>query len=300
MVGQNILEHGNADNWQIIAPCSKELNLLNPRQVEAFLDKNKPDLIIHAAGLVGGIEANIGDPIAYLDKNLMMGRNLIITALHAGVTKFLNIASTCMYPKDLEVPLKEDMILSAPLEPTNEPYALAKILTTRLCQYIQKNNKAHYFKTLIACNLYGRYDNFDPRSSHLLAAIVHKIHSAKLANNRKVEIWGDGSARREFLYAGDFADAIIRAGMDIEAIPDVMNIAVGYDHTVNDYYKFVAEVVGWEIDVVYNENKPVGMKQKLSSIELQTRWGWTPKTNLQQGIAKCYNYYLENLTPQRA
>jgi GDP-L-fucose synthase len=292
MVGRNILEHPSADNWHIISPSSHDLDLTNSEMVKTFIKKNPPDIIVHAAGQVGGIQANIDEPVNFLERNLAIGRNIIMESHKAGVRKFLNLASTCMYPRAAQNPLSEKMILTGELEPTNEGYALAKIVATRLCQYIRLENPSALYKTLIPCNLFGRYDTFDPKSSHLLPAIIYKIHEAKVTGKNSVEIWGDGAARREFMYAGDLADAVLMAALDITSIPDLMNCGLGHDYSISDYYHFVAEVIGWDGEFTYDLNKPVGMRQKLCSIERQESWGWSAPTELKRAISLTYNFYL--------
>ena len=254
----------------------------------------KPDLVIHAAGKVGGIHANIANPVAFLDENLMMGRNVIMAARQADVKRLINLGSTCMYPREAVNPLVEDSILTQSLEPTNEGYALAKVMAARLCDYIRSEDASFAYKTLIPCNLYGAHDKFDPKHSHLVPAIIHKVHQAKKKAQGEVEIWGDGSARREFLFAADLADAILKASDDVEALAGNMNIGLGHDHSINDYYAIVAEVIGWEGRFVHDLSKPVGMKQKLCSVEKQTTWGWKAPTCLREGIAQTYQYYLES------
>ncbi|WP_372886122.1 GDP-L-fucose synthase family protein [Shimia sp.] len=296
MVGRNILEHPLASDWQILAPSSGELDLTDSHAVSAYVEAHTPDLVVHAAGQVGGIQANMAQPVAFLERNTAMGRNIIMGAYQAGVRNFLNLASTCMYPRAAPNPLSEEMILTGELEPTNEGYALAKIMATRLCQYIRREDAAAQYKTLIPCNLFGRHDKFDPKHSHLLPAIIHKVHCAKVDGEATVEIWGDGTARREFMYAGDLADAVLRAATDIENIPDLMNTGLGHDYTINEYYQTVADVIGWQGDFVHNLSKPVGMKQKLSATERLATWGWSAPTSLQDGIAQTYEFYLEGVT----
>lgn len=294
MVGRNILEHPSAKDWCILAPPSDDLNLLNWQQICDYIRSHRPDIVVHAAALVGGIQANIKNPIEYFDQNLIMGRNIVMAAYQSGVKRFINISSTCMYPRFAENPLQEHAILSGELEPTNEGYALAKIMATRLCQYIQNENSALVYKSLVVCNLYGRYDKFCESNSHLLAAIIHKIHLAKVNGDKTVDIWGDGLARREFMYAGDVADAILKAVGDLDTLPDVMNLATGNDFSVNDYYHRVSEALDWQGEYVHDLSKPVGMKQKLASIDAQKKWGWRPQTSLLDGIKKSYEFYLTN------
>ena len=295
MVGRNIRDHPASESWEILAPSSRQLDLMQASVVEDYIAEKKPDLIVHCAGKVGGIHANMSDPVEFLDRNVTIGRNVIMGAHNVGVKKLINLASTCIYPREASNPLNEDSILTGALEPTNEGYAIAKILALRFCQYIRRENPELQFKTLIPCNLYGRYDKFDPENSHLVPAIIRKVHEAKLSGQQAVEIWGDGKARREFMYAGDFANALVQAINSLETLPDLMNIGVGIDYSINDYYKAVARVIGWQGTFEHDISKPVGMAQKLSDTSRQTEWGWQPATSLDDGIAKTYEYFMETL-----
>ncbi len=293
MVGQNIRKHHLAGEWDIVAPSSKDLDLTNFAQTVKFFDDVRPDIVVHAAGKVGGVQANLSNPTDFLVTNMDLGRNVILAARDVGIPKLLNLASSCMYPRQAPNPICEDQILKGELEPTNEGYALAKIFATRLCSYINSENPDLTYKTFIPCNLYGRYDNFDPARSHLLPAIIHKVHEAKVMGKSRIEIWGDGTARREFLYAGDFADAVLHGIKDFAALPDLINIGVGRDYSVNEYYSAVAKTIGWEGSFFHDTNRPVGMKQKLVNVEKQQAWGWKPSVSLGDGIAKTYEFYLE-------
>ncbi len=294
MVGQNILEHPDAVKWEFVAPTSKELDLTDFAATRQFITDVRPDAIIHSAGRVGGIQANIANPVDFLVTNVDLGRNVILAARDAGVTKLLNLASSCMYPRNAANPLGEDLVLKGELEPTNEGYALAKIFATRLCEYINREAAGLHYKTLIPCNLYGRHDKFSPQHSHLIPAIIHKVHQAKIHNLAKVEIWGDGTARREFMYAGDLADAVLRAMEEFNQLPDMINIGLGHDYSINDYYSVAAKVIGWQGQFVHDTTKPVGMKKKLVDISRQRAWGWMPATALHEGIEKAYHYYLQD------
>lgn len=253
----------------------------------------KPDVVVHCAGRVGGIQANMAHPVDFLVTNVDLGRNVIMAARETGVTRLLNLASSCMYPRAAANPLGEALILQGELEPTNEGYALAKIFATRLCEYISRETPGLHYKTLIPCNLYGRYDKFDPRHSHLIPAIIHKVHQAKMQNLNEVEIWGDGTARREFMYAGDVASAVTHALENFDAVPALMNIGLGHDYSINEYYAAAAQVIGWSGKFVHDLSKPVGMKQKLVDISRQRNWGWMPATDLKTGIEKAYQFYLQ-------
>lgn len=293
MVGRSLREHPAAAMWDILAPTSLELDLMDSAAVADYLATQQPDLVIHAAGKVGGIAANMVEPVAFLDRNVMIGRNVIMAARQEGVKRLINLASTCIYPRAAPGPLSEETILKGELEPTNEGYALAKIVALRLCQYIRRETPEFHYKTLIPCNLYGPHDKFDAQNSHLLPAIIHKMYQAALTNSDEVEIWGDGTARREFMYAPDLADAVFRAADQVETLPELMNVGLGHDHTINEYYQTVARVIGWNGSFVHDLTKPVGMTQKLSNISLQLEWGWQPATPLQVGIERTYHFYLE-------
>ena len=199
MVGRNLLEHFEINDFEILAPNSKELDLRDYNAVQTYLQKIKPDVVIHAAGKVGGIHANMREPVSFLMDNLDMGRNIVWAAHQSGVKKLINLGSSCMYPRNHSEPLKEEMVLKGELEPTNEGYAIAKVATAKLCEYIMREDSEYQYKTLIPCNIYGRFDKFDPEHSHLLPAIIHKVHQANQSGLDVVEIWGDGTARREFM-----------------------------------------------------------------------------------------------------
>ena len=216
-----------------------------------------------------------------------------MVARDCNVTKLINLGSSCMYLESINSPLTEAKLIAGKLEPTNEGYALAKLFTTKLCQYISNENSNMHYKTLIPCNIYGKYSNFNLETAHLLPSIIQKIHTAKVNNLNTVYIWGDGTARREFLYAEDLADAILLAVEDLHKIPNIMNIGFGLDYSVNEYYKIVAETLNWKGTWEHDLSKPSGMKQKLNAIERQKKWGWTAQTSLKIGIKKTYNHFLE-------
>lgn len=293
MVGRNLREHPQADGWDILAPSRAELNLSDRRAVKAFVNAQRPDLVIHAAGQVGGIQANIADPVGFLVNNLDMGRNVIMAASEEGVPALINLASSCMYPRGRDHALRESDMLTGELEPTNEGYALAKIISTRLCDYIARTHGDRAYRTVIPCNLYGRHDKFDPKASHLVPAIIAKVSKAVADGDDEVEIWGDGTARREFMYAADLADAIWRGAENPAALPQVMNIGLGDDHTILEYYEAVARALGWTGRFRFDLTRPVGMQRKLSDVSRQCEWGWSAPTSLQDGIAATIQFYQQ-------
>lgn len=293
MVGRNLLEHPAIGEFDFLVPRSSKLDLRDFNVVQAYLRKHKPDIIIHAAGKVGGIQANMREPVRFLMDNLDMGRNIVWAAYHAGIKRLINLGSSCMYPRNHNEPLSEEMILKGELEPTNEGYALAKVVTARLCEYITHEDASYQYKSLIPCNIYGRYDKFDPAHSHLIPAIIHKVYLAKQAGQATVEVWGDGTARREFMYAGDLADAMVRAILEFDALPILMNVGLGYDYTINEYYQAVADVMGYTGSFIHDLNKPVGMARKLVSVERQQAWGWNAQSDLHTGVERTFDYYLK-------
>lgn len=297
MVGHNIRDLAAARGLEIVAPPRAEVDLRDAGRVLAFLRRVKPAIVVHAAGKVGGIEANMRDPVAFLTENWEMGRNVLTAAREAGVTRLINLGSSCMYPKDLPRPLTEDDILGGPLEPTNEAYAIAKSAVQRLGRYIGQEDPRFQFKTLVPCNVYGRYDAFDPSRSHLAAAAIDKLHRAKMAGRTSIDIWGDGSARREFIYAGDLADAILAAVARFDTLPAVMNVGAGVDFTVEEYYRAAAEAVGYGGTFTHDLQRPVGMRRKLMDVSRARAWGWSATTALGDGLAATYAWYLAEVAP---
>jgi len=295
MVGRNLCEHAASNSFILLTPNRLELNLLDKHAVEIYMGQKCPDIVIHAAGCVGGIQANIREPARFLIENLDMGRNLVMAAKQAGITKVLNLGSSCMYPRNASNPLSEGMILQGELEPTNEGYALAKIAIARLCEYISRESSDFLYKTLIPCNLYGRHDKFDPKHSHMLAGIIQKLHEAKVNRASHVDIWGDGNTRRECMYAGDLAECIWRCAQNLSSLPSLTNVGIGTDLSVREYYHQVAAVVGYEGGFKHDLSKPTGMKQKLICTDKATSWGWEAQTTLREGLEKTYDFYLKEI-----
>lgn len=291
MVGKNIIEHPDAIHHTLLIPSSKVLNLRDYDAVDAYIQKTKPDMIIHAAGLVGGIQANMARPVDFLVQNLDMGRNVIMAAKNNSVKQLMNMASSCMYPRNATNPLSEELILKGELEPTNEGYAIAKVVATRLCEYISKQEPDFQYKTVIPCNLYGKYDKFSPEHSHMVPAVIKKIYEAKLSGQHEIDIWGDGNARREFMYTGDLADFVFYAITHFEKMPQNINVGLGYDYTINDYYRTIAKVIGFEGKFVHDLSKPVGMQQKLIDDTKLKAFGWKHQTSLEEGIQKTFDYF---------
>ena len=279
--------------YAVFAPTRNELDLLDFGKLLTYFSDISPDIVIHAAGKVGGIQANIADPAGFLYANTMIGFNSLEAARRCGITKFLNLGSSCMYPKDSSSVLREEDILTGALEPTNEGYAIAKISCMKLCEFITAQVDSLEYKTVIPCNLYGEHDSFQAGKSHLIPAAIKKIHEAKIMCEN-VLIWGDGTARREFMYVQDFIDALIFAIDHFDEIPLRLNIGLNYDYSVKEYYELIAEVVGFTGQFQYDLGKPSGMKQKLMDSSLQQKLGWAPTYTIQEGLRLTYNHFLEN------
>lgn len=278
----------------LVLRTREDMDLADARAVEDFVADQQPEYVIHAAARVGGIQANIADPVGFLVENLDVNTSVIRACLRCGVRNLVYIGSSCMYPRDYKTPLREEYILAAPLEPTNEGYALAKIAGAKLCEYCNRQYGTNY-KTLIPCNLYGPGDKFGPDSSHLIAAIIDKIHAAKTAGARTVEIWGDGRARREFLYVDDLAEYVCACLAFLDKLPVYLNVGYGRDYTVLDYYRMAAEVMGFEGEFVFDKSKPIGMTVKLLDSTRARGHGWNPHTTPRDGIARTYEYYLRDV-----
>lgn len=293
MVGRNILEHSFAEKYEILSPPRTELDLLDRQKIDRYLNHFSPDMVIHAAGRVGGIRANLDSPVRFLVDNTNMALNLIESAHASGVMRLINLASSCMYPRHAENPLKEEMLLTGELEPTNEGYALAKLVSTRHCSYISQSGGDARYKTLIPCNLFGRHDNFDEFSGHMIPAVMNRMVLAARDRKESIQAWGDGSARREFMLASDLADFIFFALASFDQLPIVMNVGVGSDHSVADYYRAIASVVGYEGNIEYDSSKPVGMQRKLLDVGWQKRLGWKPSSSLDKGLQETLDYFQQ-------
>ncbi len=291
MVGSAIqrLAPSIAPDYKICAPTRQELDLLDRGAVCDYIVNGQFDMIIHAGAKVGGIKANISDPVGFMTENILISTHVIEEARRANVPKLINLGSSCMYPRDYRNPLVEDDVLAAPLEPTNEGYAIAKIAAARLCQYISETDCRLSYRTFIPCNLYGVGDKYDLQNSHMIAAAIMKIHAAHNNGDTDVEIWGDGTVRREFVYVDDVAKFILTAEPKLTDMPPCLNIGLGRDYTVNEYYRMIADVIGFKGKFVYNLNAPVGMTHKLMDISKAEGFGWVPETNVLQGVRAAYD-----------
>lgn len=292
MLGEAIIRIAKAryPNIEIVAPPRSELPLHDANAVRDYFKNNQFDCVIHSAAKVGGIQSNIDHPVEYLMDNIAINSNVISSAADHSVSRFLFIGSSCMYPKDYQQPLKEAYILNAPLEPTNEGYALAKIVGAKHCEYLSRARGVHY-RTIIPCNLFGTKDAFGTEASHLIAAIVTKVVRAIDEGEREVEIWGAGDARREFLFVDDLADFLLGVLPRVEDLPNCLNVGYGRDFSVNEYYKMVAAAAGYDGSFSHDLSRPVGMMAKLMDSQIAAGFGWHPKTEMSDAIQKVIAYY---------
>ncbi len=277
---------------QILTRTRADLDLTDPSAVASWFQKEKPDQVIDAAARVGGILENSKRPVEFLLENLRMQNNLMESAFGSGCRKFLFLGSSCIYPKHAEQPIREESLLSGPLEPTNDAYALAKIAGVRLAQAYRDE----YGKSAISAmptNLYGPGDNFDPESSHALPGMITKFHRAKLRGEKEVVLWGTGSPRREWLYVDDLADGLL---MLLEKYDgrEIVNVGVGEDSTILELAERVKTVVGFAGGIRWDKSKPDGTPRKLLDVTRIRGIGWKAKVSVEVGIAATYDWFLKN------
>jgi GDP-L-fucose synthase len=271
---------------------SKELDLRNQEAVSRFIKKEQPEVIIDAAARVGGILANNDYPYQFIMENMQIQNNLIDAALKNNVEKFIFLGSSCIYPKFAPQPLKEEYLLTDSLEPTNEWYAIAKITGVKTCQAIRKQFGKDYV-SLMPTNLYGTHDNFDLNTSHVLPAMIRKFHEAKENNHAPVTLWGSGTPMREFLFVDDMAQAVVFALEN--KLPDYLyNVGTGEDLTVRELAETIQKIIGHEGEIIWDTTKPDGTPRKLLDVTKMHNVGWKHKIELQEGIQKTYDWFLEN------
>ncbi|WP_282148861.1 GDP-L-fucose synthase family protein [Algibacter lectus] len=293
MVGSAIwraLETSGYNN--LVGQTSAELDLRNQSAVQAFIETTKPDVIIDAAAKVGGILANSQYQFEFLLENMQIQNNLIDAAHKQNISKFIFLGSSCIYPKLATQPLKEEYLLTGPLEPTNDGYAIAKISGVRLCKAIRDQYQKD-FVSLMPTNLYGPHDNFDLKSSHVLPAMIRKFHEAKLNNNATVTLWGSGSPMREFLHVEDMAQAVVFA-LENKLPEHLYNVGTGTDVTIKNLAETVQRIVGHQGTIVWDDTKPDGTPRKLMDVSKMKTLGWQATTPLDQGIENTYNWFLSN------
>jgi len=297
MAGSAILRNLEARGYHnIITRTHSELNLTNQQAVNNFFEIEKPEYVFLAAAKVGGILANSTYPADFIYDNLMIEANVIHAAYTHGVKKLLFLGSSCIYPRLAPQPLKEEYLLTGELEVTNEAYAVAKIAGIRMCKHYNQQYGTNFI-SVMPTNLYGPGDNYDPETSHVMAALIRKFHGAKMNNEPQVVVWGTGAPRREFLHVDDVADASVylMENYDVADIGEFVNIGVGEDLMIRELAKLIKDIIGYEGEIVYDTTKPDGTPQKLLDVSRLHGIGWKANISLRDGIGQAYEWYKSHL-----
>jgi GDP-L-fucose synthase len=305
MVGSAIVRKLNqSDTFDLITRTHSELDLTDQRQVADFFSKERPDQVYMAAAKVGGIYSNNAFPAEFIYQNLMVQSNVIHQAWIAGVKKILFLGSSCIYPKLASQPMSEDALLTGSLEPTNEPYAIAKIAGIKMCEsYNRQYGKSHGidYRSVMPTNLYGPGDNYHPKNSHVIPGLIRRFHEAKISGASTVVVWGSGSPKREFLYVDDLAEACIHLmGLEkkifelkLPAGVSHVNVGFGTDVSIYETALAVAEIVGYHGELVFDKSKPDGTPRKLMNSSLVSSLGWSPRVDLKNGLKIAYKSFME-------
>lgn len=293
MVGNALVNKLKQEGFKkILTPSSKELNFIDRMSVDNYLKKNKPDYIFHLAARVGGIIANVEHPAEFLYENLLINSNVIDAAKSHKVKKLLFLGSSCIYPKEAPQPMKEELLLTGKLEPTNEGYALSKIAGLKLCEYYNKQYGTNFI-CLMPSNIYGPGDKFNSDKSHVISALISRFVDAKENNKSSVVVWGSGKPRREFLFVDDVADAIIyfMNKYDAKDLPPFVNIGTGTDISIKELTEEIKNVVVFKGKIEFDSSKPDGMMRKLLDVSKANSLGWKAKTPLKEGLKKTVEYF---------
>ncbi len=293
MAGSAIARRLASENCELITVAHSQLDLLRQAEVSAWMEAQRLDAVFMAAATVGGILANSTRPAEFLHDNLVMASNVIEAARRSGVKKLLFLGSSCIYPRLAPQPMREEMLLTGALEPTNEWYAIAKIAGMKLCQAYRRQYGCD-FVSVMPTNLYGAGDRYDADGGHVVAALIMKIHAAKIAHSATVELWGSGTPLREFLSADDLADACVFV-MKHYSGELFLNVGTGRETTILELAESIAHISGWQGTFVFDRSKPDGMPRKLMDVSRLAALGWTAPTDLETGLAQAYGWYVANV-----
>lgn len=295
-VGSAIERKFRAEGFEnIVGLRSKELDMREQALVREYFESERPEYVVLAAAKVGGIMANIEAPAEFLYDNLAIQNNIIECSRVYGVRKLLFLASSCIYPRLSPQPMKEDYLMDGKLEPTNEGYAIAKIAGLKMCQYYNTQYDTDYI-SVMPCNIYGYGDNFNPTRSHVVAALIRKVHDAKMSGAKSIPMWGTGVARRELMFVDDLADACFYLFNSYSG-NEFFNVGTGSDVSIKELVELIMDVEDYHADLEFDPSKPDGMPQKLMDVSKLAEAGWTAKTSLRKGLEKTYGYFLNTILP---
>jgi len=294
MLGQHLVPMLKENGHVVQSPSRLELDLTDAEAILNFFEDNPIDVVIHCAAYVSGIASSQTIKHHSLDQNTAMGLNLIRACVRNGISRLINVGSATVYPNEASQPLSESSIGNGLLEGPIEGYALSKYVVYRACVMANEQHNVSY-KTVLPCNLFGPYDNFSLETGHMLPAILHRMHQAKQSNHAPVTIWGDGTAKREFLYAPDLADFLCFAIENFEAVPEVMNVGSGLEISVNEMHRHMANVIGYSGEFKHDLDKPVGRLRRCLDLQYQQDLGWSPKTPFKQALESTYDFLLSSL-----
>ena len=294
MLGQHLVPMLEGKGHIVLRPPQSELDLTNSEAVSKYIQSNPIDVVVHGAAYVAGIASSTTMKHHSFDTNVTMGLNLIRSCIEHGIERILNVGSATVYPSDAPQPLTESSLGEGAFEGPIEGYALSKYVVYRACAMANEQYNVS-FKTVLPCNLYGPYDNFSIETGHMLPAILHRMHQAKEEENAPIVIWGDGSAKREFLYAPDLADFICFSLDRFDDLPEVMNVGSGVEISVNEMHQHMANITGYSGEFKHDLGKPVGRLRRYLNLQNQQRLGWSPKTSFEEALAITYEYLRETL-----
>ena len=289
MLGQHLVPMLENKGHRVLTPSREDVDLTDADATESYIQSSTIDAVVHCAAYVAGIASSRASKHHSFDANVSMGMNLIRSCLENGITTLLNVGSATVYPSEAPQPLSESSLGQGAFEGPIEGYALSKYVVYRACAMANEQHNVAY-KTVLPCNLFGPYDNFSLETGHMLPAILHRMHQAKEQNNSPIVIWGDGSAKREFLYAPDLADFICFALDNFESLPEVMNVGSGVEVSVNEMHQHMAKITGYTGELKHDFDKPVGRLRRYLNLHHQQRLGWSPKTPFEEALAITYDY----------
>ncbi len=298
LVGRALLRfYADKPQWQIITRSHSELDLRDQHATDAFFESERPEFVILAAAKVGGIKASYTQPVDFLLDNLQIQNSVLSAAHRYDVKKLLFLGSTCIYPKVVEMPIREDSLLTGPIEETNAPYGVAKIAGIKLCQGYRHQHGRDFICGMPA-NLYGPFDNFDPEHSHVLPSLIRRFHEAKRSNASCVTLWGSGTPKREFLFVDDLASACAFL-LENYSSAEIINIGCGWEISIREAAEMIREIVGYQGEVRWDTSQPDGNPRRLLDVSRMEKLGWKAKTDFREGVARTYRWFLENRATAR-